>query len=46
MKVMWTRHVARVREKRNSYKIVLGKPERKRLLWRLMHRQEFNIKRK
>jgi hypothetical protein len=30
----WAGHVARIGEKRNAYKIVVGKPERKRSLGR------------
>jgi hypothetical protein len=28
----WTRHVAQMREKRNAYRILVGKPEGKRQL--------------
>jgi hypothetical protein len=30
----WARHVARFGEKRNAYRILVGKPERKRLIGR------------
>jgi hypothetical protein len=30
----WAGHVARIREKRTEYMLLLGKPERKRLLGR------------
>jgi hypothetical protein len=29
-RMRWTRNVARMREKRNTYRILVGKPERKR----------------
>jgi hypothetical protein len=31
----WVGHVGRMREKRNAYRILVGKPEGKRLLGRL-----------
>jgi hypothetical protein len=31
-RIRWTRHVARMGEKRNAYRILVGKPEGKRLL--------------
>jgi hypothetical protein len=37
-------HVACTREMRNAYIILLGKPERKRLLGRPRHRWEGNIR--
>jgi hypothetical protein len=40
----WTRHVARIGENRNGYKILVGEPERKRLLRRPRHRWVNNIK--
>ncbi|PNF24541.1 hypothetical protein B7P43_G05397 [Cryptotermes secundus] len=33
-KMRWVGHVAQMREKRNSYRILVGKPEGKRLLGR------------
>jgi hypothetical protein len=33
-RMRWTGPVARMRERRNSYRILVGKPERKRLLGR------------
>jgi hypothetical protein len=30
----WARHVARIREERNTYMLLVGKPEKKRLLGR------------
>jgi hypothetical protein len=40
----WTGNVARIRAKRNAYKILVGKPEGKRLLGRPRRRWEDNIK--
>jgi hypothetical protein len=40
----WAGHVARMGEKRNAYRILVGKPEGKRLLGRLRHRWVDNIK--
>jgi hypothetical protein len=40
----WAGHVARTGEKRNSCRILLGKPEGKRPLGRLRRRWEDNIK--
>jgi hypothetical protein len=37
------RHVIRIREKRNAYRILMGKPEGKRQLGRLKCRWEDNI---
>jgi hypothetical protein len=37
-------HVARTGEKRNTYGILVGKPEGKRPLGRLIHMWEYNIK--
>jgi len=37
-------HVARMRQIRNAYKILAGKPERKKSLVRPRHRWEDNIK--
>jgi hypothetical protein len=33
-RIKWARHVARMGEKRNAYRILVGKPEGKRLLGR------------
>jgi hypothetical protein len=33
-RMRWAGHVARMREKRNAYRILVGNPERKRLLGR------------
>jgi hypothetical protein len=38
----WAGHVARIREKRNAYKILVGKPEGKRPLGRTRSRWEDN----
>jgi hypothetical protein len=40
----WTGHVARMGAKRNPYKILVGKPDGKRLLGRKRHRWVDNIK--
>jgi hypothetical protein len=40
----WARHVARTGEKRNAYKILVGKPEGKRPLGRPTCRWADNIK--
>jgi hypothetical protein len=40
----WAGHVAHMREMRNTYKILVRKPERKRPLWTHRHRGEDNIK--
>jgi hypothetical protein len=41
-RMRWARHVARMGEKRNAYRILVGKPERKRPLGR--RRRGDNIK--
>jgi hypothetical protein len=43
-RIRWTVHVARMEEKRNSYKIFVGNPEGKRLLGRPSRRWEDIIK--
>ncbi|KAJ4440692.1 hypothetical protein ANN_08840, partial [Periplaneta americana] len=40
----WTRHVALMGESRNAYRVLVGRPERKRPLGRRRHRWEDNIK--
>jgi hypothetical protein len=40
----WTGHVARMGDKNNAYRILVGKPEGKRPLGRPRHRWEDNIK--
>jgi len=44
-KIRWAGLVAQMREMRNAYKILVGKPEWKRPLGRLRHRWEDNIRR-
>jgi hypothetical protein len=43
-KMSWARHVARMGEKRNAYRLLVGKPEGKRPLGRPRHRWVDNIK--
>jgi hypothetical protein len=43
-RMRWAGHVARMGEKRNAYRLLLGKPEGKRLLGRLRRRWVDNIK--
>ena len=40
----WAGHAAHMGERRGIYKVVVGKPEGKRQLWRPRHRWEDNIK--
>jgi len=40
----WAWHVARMGKWRGVYRVLVGRPEGKRLLGRLMHRWEDNIK--
>ena len=40
----WAGHVARMGEKRGVYRVLVGKPEGKRPLWRPRRRWEDNIK--
>jgi hypothetical protein len=40
----WAWHVPRIGEKRNAYRLLLGKPERKRLLKRPRRRWVDNIR--
>jgi hypothetical protein len=42
-RMRWTGHVALMGEKRNSYRILVGKPEGNRPLGRPRHRWEGNI---
>jgi hypothetical protein len=42
-RMRWAGYVARIREKRNAYKILVGKPEGKRPLGRPRRRWENNI---
>jgi hypothetical protein len=43
-RMRWTRHVARMSAKRTAYRILVGKPERKRPLGRPRRRSVDNIK--
>jgi hypothetical protein len=43
-RLRWAGHVARMREKRNAYRILVGNPEGKRPLGRTRHRWVENIK--
>jgi hypothetical protein len=43
-RMRWAGHVARMGEKRNAYRILVGKPEGKRPLGRPRHRWLDNIK--
>jgi hypothetical protein len=40
----WARHVARIGEERGVYRVLVGKPERKRPLGRPRRKREDNIK--
>jgi hypothetical protein len=40
----WAWHIEHVREKRNAYRILVGKPKLERLLGTPRHRWEVNIK--
>jgi hypothetical protein len=43
-KMRWARHVARMGETRNAFRILVGKPEGKRPLGRPRRRWVYNIK--
>jgi hypothetical protein len=43
-RMSWARHVARIGEKRNAYRLLMGKPEGKRPLGRSRRRWVDNIK--
>jgi hypothetical protein len=43
-KMRWAGHIARMGEKRNAYRLLVGKPEGKRPLGRPRHRWVDNIK--
>ncbi|KAJ4435487.1 hypothetical protein ANN_18103 [Periplaneta americana] len=43
-RLRWARHVARMGESRNAYRVLVGRPEGKRPLWRPRRRWEDNIK--
>jgi hypothetical protein len=40
----WERHVARIGEKRNAYRLLVGKPERRRLVERPRRKWVDNIR--
>jgi hypothetical protein len=42
-RMIWAGHVAQMAEKRNAYRILVGKPERKKPLGRPRHRWVDNI---
>jgi hypothetical protein len=43
-RIRWAGHVAQMGEKRNAYRILVGKPEGKRSMGRPRHRWVGNIK--
>jgi hypothetical protein len=43
-RMRWVGHVSRMGERRGVYRVLVGKPEGRRLLGRLRHRWEDNIK--
>jgi hypothetical protein len=43
-RMSWVEHVSRMGERRGVYRVLVGKPEGKRPLWRTRHRWEDNIK--
>jgi hypothetical protein len=43
-RIMWVGHVARMEEGTVVYRVLVGKPERKRQLGRCRHRWEDNVK--
>jgi hypothetical protein len=43
-RVSWARRVARIVKKRNAYRVLVGKPEGKRLQGRPRRRWEDNVK--
>jgi hypothetical protein len=43
-RIKWVEHLARIGEKRNAYRLLVGKPEGKRSLGRLRSRWVDNIK--
>jgi hypothetical protein len=40
----WARHVVRIGDKRNSWRVLLDKPEGKKKISRTMYRWEYNIR--
>jgi hypothetical protein len=43
-RMRWAGHVAQMRDKRNAYRLLVGKPERRRPLGRSRHRWLDNIR--
>jgi hypothetical protein len=43
-RMRWAGHIARMGEKRNAYRILVGKPEGKKSLGRARRRWVYNIK--
>ena len=43
-RLTWAEHVARMEQSRNAYRVLVGKPDGKKPLWRPRHRWEGNIK--
>jgi hypothetical protein len=43
-RMRWAGHVACMGERRDAYRVLVGKPEGKRFLGRLTHRHEYDIK--
>jgi hypothetical protein len=43
-RIKWTGHIARMRDKGNAYRILVGKPEGRRPLGKHRHKWEDNIK--
>jgi hypothetical protein len=43
-RMRWARHVARMGEKRNAYRLLVGRPKGKRPLGRPRHRRVVNIR--
>ena len=43
-RLRWAGHVARIEQSRNAYRVLMGKPEGKRPLWRTRRGWEDNIK--
>jgi hypothetical protein len=42
--IRWEKHIAHMGERRGVYRVLVGKPEGKRSLWRPRHNWEDNIK--
>ena len=43
-RMRWAEHVARMGERSGVYRVLVGKPEGKRPIWRPRHRREDNIR--